>query len=239
MLAALLDLGGLDAPRRSCARGWPSGRRTTTSARRAGSWTSPPRSAAAPGHALFLDCRDDSVEQMPFDLAADGLAVLVIDTRAPHRARRRRVRRPPPRLRGGRRGARRAGAARRRLDRPRRRAGPAAPTSVTRRRVRHVVTENQRVLDTVGAAARRPGPRDRPAADRLARLDARRLRDHRARARHRGRGGAGRRRARRPDDRRRLRRLRARAGRGRPRRRGGRRRRRPRTPSAVSPPPAP
>ncbi|GHS84988.1 galactokinase [Actinomycetota bacterium] len=36
------------------------------------------------GHALLLDCRDGSVRQVPFDLAADGLALLVIDTRAEH-----------------------------------------------------------------------------------------------------------------------------------------------------------
>ncbi|QHT56478.1 galactokinase [Cellulomonas sp. H30R-01] len=36
------------------------------------------------GHALLLDCLDGSVRQVPFDLAADGLAVLVIDTRAAH-----------------------------------------------------------------------------------------------------------------------------------------------------------
>ena len=37
------------------------------------------------GHALFLDCRSLAVEHVPFDLAAAGLAMLVIDTRAPHR----------------------------------------------------------------------------------------------------------------------------------------------------------
>ncbi|HEY0187683.1 MAG TPA: galactokinase [Cellulomonas sp.] len=36
------------------------------------------------GHALLLDCRDGSVRQVPFDLAARGLALLVIDTRAEH-----------------------------------------------------------------------------------------------------------------------------------------------------------
>jgi galactokinase len=38
-----------------------------------------------PGHALLLDCRDGSVQQVPFDPGAAGLAVLVIDTQAPHR----------------------------------------------------------------------------------------------------------------------------------------------------------
>ncbi|MEV7972561.1 galactokinase [Cellulomonas sp. NPDC089187] len=36
------------------------------------------------GHALELDCRDDSVRQVPFDLTAHGLALLVIDTKAEH-----------------------------------------------------------------------------------------------------------------------------------------------------------
>lgn len=36
------------------------------------------------GHALLIDSRDASVRQVPLDLDAAGLAVLVIDTRAPH-----------------------------------------------------------------------------------------------------------------------------------------------------------
>src|SRR5690606_1810747 len=36
------------------------------------------------GHALLLDSRDGSIEHLPFDLAAAGLELLVIDTRAPH-----------------------------------------------------------------------------------------------------------------------------------------------------------
>lgn len=36
------------------------------------------------GHALELDCRDMSIAQIPFDLNAVGLELLVIDTRAPH-----------------------------------------------------------------------------------------------------------------------------------------------------------
>ncbi|SPT53448.1 Galactokinase [Actinomyces bovis] len=38
----------------------------------------------AAGHALELDCRTGEVQQVPFDLAADGLALLVIDTKAKH-----------------------------------------------------------------------------------------------------------------------------------------------------------
>ncbi|VEG27284.1 galactokinase [Actinomyces howellii] len=36
------------------------------------------------GHALELDCRDGSVRHVPFDLASQGLSLLVIDTRAEH-----------------------------------------------------------------------------------------------------------------------------------------------------------
>jgi galactokinase len=36
------------------------------------------------GHALHLDCRDLSVRQVPFDLASQGLELLVVDTRVKH-----------------------------------------------------------------------------------------------------------------------------------------------------------
>lgn len=36
------------------------------------------------GHALLLDCRDGGVRHVPFDLAAHGLALLVVDTKAEH-----------------------------------------------------------------------------------------------------------------------------------------------------------
>jgi galactokinase len=36
------------------------------------------------GNALLLDCLDGSVEQVPFDLASAGLALLVVDTKAEH-----------------------------------------------------------------------------------------------------------------------------------------------------------
>src|SRR5690606_41886220 len=48
-------------------------------------------------HALFIDTRSLATEQVPLDLAGHGLALLVIDTKAPHRlvdgeyAARRRV----------------------------------------------------------------------------------------------------------------------------------------------------
>jgi len=37
-----------------------------------------------PAHAILLDCRTGEVTQVPFDLAAHGLALLVVDTRAEH-----------------------------------------------------------------------------------------------------------------------------------------------------------
>ncbi|MEU6767205.1 galactokinase [Streptomyces sp. NPDC046853] len=39
---------------------------------------------ATEGHALHLDCRDLSTRQVPFDLAAQGLQLLVVDTRVKH-----------------------------------------------------------------------------------------------------------------------------------------------------------
>jgi galactokinase len=102
------------------------------------------------GHALFLDCRSLATEQVPFDLAARGLAILVIDSRAPHAhvsgeyaARRRSCEEAAKIL---------DVAALRDVDPE---SLPAAlarlDDEVMRRRVRHVVTEDQRVLDTVAA----------------------------------------------------------------------------------------
>lgn len=39
---------------------------------------------ATDGHALHLDCRDLSIRQVPFDLEARGLRLLVVDTRVKH-----------------------------------------------------------------------------------------------------------------------------------------------------------
>jgi galactokinase len=36
------------------------------------------------GHALLLDCRDGSIAQVPFDLSAHGLCLLIMDTRVEH-----------------------------------------------------------------------------------------------------------------------------------------------------------
>jgi galactokinase len=101
---------------------------------------------AQAGHLLLLDTRSLQVEQIPFDLAAEGLELLVVDTRAPHRlvdgeyAARRRACEEAARLLGV--------AALRDVD-DLEAAMAELPDDTLRRRVRHVVTENQRVLEVV------------------------------------------------------------------------------------------
>ena len=99
------------------------------------------------GHAVFLDCRDQSVQLVPFDAESAGLVMLVIDTKVSHShadggyASRRASCELGAELLGVR-ALRDVQAsdlpeARRLLD------------EVTYRRVRHVVTEDERVLQTV------------------------------------------------------------------------------------------
>ncbi|HET8657529.1 MAG TPA: galactokinase [Micromonosporaceae bacterium] len=145
VLAALADLGALDLP---------EARRPGLAQRAENAYVGVPcgimdQSAAVlcrAGHALFLDCRTLATEQVPLDLA--GLAILVVDTRAPRR------------LASGEYAARRVACERaaRELGVPALRdvppealdeVLPPLTDEVTRRRVRHVVTENQRVLSTV------------------------------------------------------------------------------------------
>jgi galactokinase len=98
------------------------------------------------GHALFCDMRTLRAEPVPLDLAGQGLVLLVIDTRAEHQHA------------GGEYGKRRQGCERAAvqlevgalrdiddLDA----ALTRLPDDELRRYVRHVVTENQRVLETV------------------------------------------------------------------------------------------
>jgi galactokinase len=98
------------------------------------------------GHALFLDCRTMAAEHIPFDLEAAGLAILVIDSRAPHQhadneyAERRRTCESAAATLG-------LPALRDVTDLDAALAALADP--VARRRVRHIVTENARVLDCV------------------------------------------------------------------------------------------
>jgi len=93
-------------------------------------------------HALLLDCRSASGTSVPLDLAAAGLALLVIDTRVQHE------------LSDGEYGARRRACAKAARDIGVRALRDVRDVStlgrlddlVIRRRARHVVTENQRVL---------------------------------------------------------------------------------------------
>ncbi len=110
------------------------------------------------GHALLLDCRDGSVAQVPFDLSVYGLELLVMDTRATHAlgdgqyAQRRRSCEDAARLLGVR--SLREVAFNdldQILDR--------VPDPSMRARTRHVVTEIERVRQSV-ALLRDGRPRD-------------------------------------------------------------------------------
>ena len=145
VLTALVELGGLDLPvaeRPKLAQvaendyvGAPTGIMDQSAS-----------ILCRPGYALFLDCRTLSTEHIPFDAADEGLAVLVVNTNAPHRntdsqyAERRRT---------CEKAAARLGLAALRDVTDLGAALADLPDDVTRRRVRHVVTENQRVLETV------------------------------------------------------------------------------------------
>jgi galactokinase len=98
------------------------------------------------GNALFFDCRTDAAEQVLFDTTSAGLEILVLDTKTPHA------------LVDSQYAARRASCeeAARLLGVPALRdvsdldaALAQLPDPVMKRRVRHVVTENARVLEAV------------------------------------------------------------------------------------------
>lgn len=105
------------------------------------------------GHALLLDCRSGDISHVPVTLADHGLELLVVDTRAAHA------------LGDGQYGARRAdceeaaselGVSTLREVAPREMDAALGrlPSQQLRRRVRHVVTEIQRVIDCVAALRR-------------------------------------------------------------------------------------
>jgi galactokinase len=109
-----------------------------------------------PDSALFLDCRTLDAEIVPLGVAAAGLAILVIDTRVSHAHATGGYR---DRRDACERGAALLGVPALRditvtdLDR-----AADVLDETTFRRVRHIVTENQRVLDTV-ETLRRDGVR--------------------------------------------------------------------------------
>jgi galactokinase len=128
---------------------------------------------ARSGQALLLDCRDFAVEQLPFDLAAAGLELLVMDTRAHHTLTDGRY--------GGRRDECRAAATLLDVDllgaigpadlpaaslQLAERADDLEHAAILQRRVRHVVTEIERVDRTARLL------RDRRLADLGPLLDA-------------------------------------------------------------------
>ena len=150
---ALTSLGGLDIPRADLV----------TIARRAenefagvptGIMDQSASLLCRAGHALLLDCRSLETSQVPFAPAAAGASLLLINTRARHE------------LTDGEYGRRRAECeeAARRLGIPSLRdlTDLADIDSLTdpvlRRRVRHVVTDNQRVLDVVALLRAPSGP---------------------------------------------------------------------------------
>jgi galactokinase len=99
------------------------------------------------GHALLLDCRSGATQEVRLDPGAAGLALAVVDTGARHR------------LNDGRYAARRRSceAAARALGVPSLRDLTGRPEAVAqladpelRRRARHVITENRRVLAAAG-----------------------------------------------------------------------------------------
>ena len=96
------------------------------------------------GHALFFDCRTDAAEQVLFDTTSAGLEILVLDTKTPHAlvdseyAARRSSCEQAARLLG-------IPALRDVTDLDA--ALDQLPDPVLKRRVRHVVTENARVLE--------------------------------------------------------------------------------------------
>jgi galactokinase len=98
------------------------------------------------GHALFFDCRTDAAEQVSFDTDSAGLELLVLDTKTPHAlvdseyAARRASCEEAARL---------LGVAALRDVTDLNAALDQLPDPVIRRRVRHVVTENARVLEAV------------------------------------------------------------------------------------------
>lgn len=99
------------------------------------------------GRVLFLDVRSGEAEQVPFDTAAEDLLILVIDTRAKHSHSESGY---GDRRRGTTRAAELLGVSSlREIDAAGLPEALAALPGDLRPLVRHVVTENQRVLDVV------------------------------------------------------------------------------------------
>jgi galactokinase len=111
------------------------------------------------GHALFLDTREQRTDQVPLDLAAQGLELLVVDTGTSHTHadggygdRRRECEEAAARLG--------VPALRDVADVADLAALDDGGDRVLLRRARHIVTENARVLDVVGILRGTGDPRE-------------------------------------------------------------------------------
>ncbi|MEP6651265.1 MAG: galactokinase family protein, partial [Lapillicoccus sp.] len=150
-LSDLLDLGVLaDDAGRARAATWCQRAENEIAGAPTGGMDQAAAMRATADHALLLDCRSGAVEQVPVELQSQGLVLLVVDTRAEHV------------LVDGQYAARRAacedaaetlGVASLRDIEPAE-LGAALdrlPDEVSRARVRHVVTEIERVRECVDA----------------------------------------------------------------------------------------
>ena len=103
------------------------------------------------GHALLLDCRDGSIAQVPFELSTHGLALLVMDTRTKHAlvdgqyAQRRESCQEAARQLG-------VSSLREVVFSDRAKTLDRLSDKTIRARARHVVTEIERVRQTVALA---------------------------------------------------------------------------------------
>jgi galactokinase len=147
-----LGLGGADAGRARLAKACDVAENVVVGAPTGGMDQAASLRCTA-GHALLLDCRDGSIEQEPLDLVAAGLALLVVDTRAAHQlvdgqyAERRATCEAAARTLGV--------ASLREIDPPElEEALGRLPDPVSRQRVRHVVTEIDRVRECVNLLQR-------------------------------------------------------------------------------------
>ncbi len=157
LVAALSDLLGLgvlaDDTGRAQAAAWCQRAENEIAGAPTGGMDQAASMRATRGHAILVDSRTGSVEQVPVDLAAQGLELLVVDTRAEHAlvdgqyAERRATCEEAAAVLGVETlGDVDPGGLDAALDR--------LPDDVSRARVRHVVTEIERVRQCVGALRR-------------------------------------------------------------------------------------
>jgi galactokinase len=153
-LSDLLDLGALDDDAgRARAATWCQRAENEIAGAPTGGMDQAASMRATRDHAILLDCRSGDVEQVPVELAEHGLALLVVDTRAEHAlvdgqyAARRRACEEAAWLLG-------VGTLREVQPGGLDDALGRLPSDIMRARVRHVVTEIERVRQCVDALRR-------------------------------------------------------------------------------------